>query len=1362
MTNPLINTNSDGEIECDEASAYNGYINVSNQNISDLTGIEAFTALQQLTCSSNQLTTLDLSSNTALTDLNCGSNQITSINVTGLTNLTSLDARANQFSSIDVSTNTALTYLDVENNPNISSLDVTNNTAMQVLVTQATNISSLNVSAMPNLSALGAGFGPLSSIDVTHNTQLLQLNLNSAQLTSLDLSNNPLIQGLGLQNNQLTSIDVSNMPSLVQLQADGNQLTSLNIQNGNNTNLNYMNASNNPSLTCIQVDDVTYANSNSNWTKDAGATYNTNCSAPPTPAASLNFDGADDKVIVTNGVDLSNQSFSVEMWLKQSGNSNYAIAFSQGPNYGPNQTLHIGFGPGGNFFMFNFYQNDLGTPVTIDFNWHHWACTFDNVTKDRKIYRDGVLIASDISTSAFLGDGSNSMYIGDVAYGNNNFDGAIDELRVWTRSLSQSEIQNNMNCEVAPQSGLAASYHFNQGFDGANNSSENILTDASGNGNNGSLNNFALNGSTSNWVAPGGVVSGTVCPPCVVNIPDANFKAALLANAAINTNSDGEIQCSEAAAYTGTINVIGLGISDLTGIEAFTSLTQLEVNDNSLTALDLTSNIALTWFTCTNNQLTSLNLTGLSSLGVFNCNNNQLTNLDVSTNTALTYMECSDNQLTTLDVSNNALLDYMICANNQLTILDVSNNPALVTLNCVNNLLTSLDVTANPVLAALNVIGNQLSSLNTSSNPMLSWFMCRNNQLTSLDLSNNPLLGELNCNYNLLTSLDLTANTALTYLEAQFNQLTSLNTSSNPLVTTLSAAGNQITSLDLTNNTALTGFNFGFNQLTSLDLSHNSALIYFDCQSNLLTSLNFQNGNFANNIGFYAYNNPTLTCIQVDDVAYANANWSGGKDAGATFSLNCGCVEADVPTLSSNFYTVCAGSTISVSIVGGNLNSATDWSWSQGSCNGPVVATGTSVNLTPTSSTIYYVHGTGGCTSSSSNCEALVVTVSPTISLFAVASNVTCNGGSNGSIDLTVSGGTPSYSYNWSNTASNEDIISLSPGFYQVTVTDASGCNAVDSAVIVQPIAITLIASDTIFCIDNGSHTFKLIASGGLVPYTFSGDDTVNTSAGIHTFTLTDANGCYTTVNANVDTVSGCILAGTGSWLGKIDSIIGPALFYLSVIDTLPVDTFQQIIASVNADSIVYKFNFDTTKVLIDVIIKKLPGNLDYVKSFLQTPAYGMTYFYNNSDTTLTITGYYPIGHLLLLNSRTDVINFARPNNRPFSSSGLIYSQGDHAMKGDSARTLFGLDGSGIKVGVLSDSYNTQPGNPAAIDLGNNDLPGLTNSINGIAPQIKVEYPFGRAVDEGRAMMQIVHDIAPKSELEFRTGFISPVILRMV
>jgi hypothetical protein len=262
------------------------------------------------------------------------------------------------------------------------------------------------------------------------------------------------------------------------------------------------------------------------------------------PAAALNFDGIDDKIIVSNGVDLSNKSFSVEMWLKRSGSAENAIAFSQGPNFGPNQTLHIGFGGNGNSFVFNFYQNDLGIPVTADFDWHHWACTFDNETKEKKIYRDGVLIGSVISTSAFLGDGTTDMYIGDVAYGGNNFEGNIDELRVWTRALSQLEIENRLNCEAALQPDLAAAYHFNQGLDGAANFSDIILIDDSENGKNGSLQNFELIGPTSNWVAPGAVITGTVCPPpiCIVNIPDVNFKNALLAIPGLDANDNGHVE----------------------------------------------------------------------------------------------------------------------------------------------------------------------------------------------------------------------------------------------------------------------------------------------------------------------------------------------------------------------------------------------------------------------------------------------------------------------------------------------------------------------------------------------------------------------------------------------------------------------------------------------------------------------------------------------------------------------------------------------------------------------------------------------------------------------------------------------------
>ena len=87
-----------------------------------------------------------------------------------------------------------------------------------------------------------------------------------------------------------------------------------------------------------------------------------------------------------------------------------------------------------------------------------------------------------------------------------------------------------------------------------------------------------------------------------VNIPDANFKAYLVGNKAINTNGDSEIQVSETSAFTDTINCSEMEISNLKGIEAFTALTKLWCKDNQLRSFDVTKNTALTYLFCEDNK----------------------------------------------------------------------------------------------------------------------------------------------------------------------------------------------------------------------------------------------------------------------------------------------------------------------------------------------------------------------------------------------------------------------------------------------------------------------------------------------------------------------------------------------------------------------------------------------------------------------------------------------------------------------------------------------------------------------------------------------------------------------------------------
>ena len=104
--------------------------------------------------------------------------------------------------------------------------------------------------------------------------------------------------------------------------------------------------------------------------------------------------------------------------------------------------------------------------------------------------------------------------------------------------------------------------------------------------------------------------------PSNVNIADANFKAYLVRNTAVNTNGDNEIQVSEATPFAGSINCSNLGSYDLTGIEAFTALTNLNYEQNQLASLDVRTNTALNSLICNTNQLTSLDVSTTINISI--------------------------------------------------------------------------------------------------------------------------------------------------------------------------------------------------------------------------------------------------------------------------------------------------------------------------------------------------------------------------------------------------------------------------------------------------------------------------------------------------------------------------------------------------------------------------------------------------------------------------------------------------------------------------------------------------------------------------------------------------------------------------
>jgi len=336
LANSAINTNGDTAIQVSEANAFTGTIDCSNSSVLDLTGIEAFTALDTLNILLTNITSVDLSHNTALIYLNCKYSELTSLDLSANTNLAVLNCEENELNSLILNSNPSLTFLNCEQN-NLTSLDLSSATGLVELDCEFNDLTMLDISSSSGLTALRCGKNELPALDISANTALTYLSCNENQLTALDVSTNTALSTLGCGSNQLTALDVNTNTALTYLSCGGNQiptldlntntaltnltcsgnllttldlslntaltdllcsgnlltsldlsfntsltwmwcihnrLTNLNVQNGNNTNVSnwHFDARSNPDLKCIQVDTSSY--SNNNWSQiDPGTVF---------------------------------------------------------------------------------------------------------------------------------------------------------------------------------------------------------------------------------------------------------------------------------------------------------------------------------------------------------------------------------------------------------------------------------------------------------------------------------------------------------------------------------------------------------------------------------------------------------------------------------------------------------------------------------------------------------------------------------------------------------------------------------------------------------------------------------------------------------------------------------------------------------------------------------------------------------------------------------------------------------------------------------------------------------------------------------------------------------------------------------
>ena len=148
--------------------------------------------------------------------------------------------------------------------------------------------------------------------------------------------------------------------------------------------------------------------------------------------------------------------------------------------------------------------------------------------------------------------------------------------------------------------------------------------------------------------------------------------------------------------------------------------------------------------------------------------------------------------------------------------------------------------------------------------------------------------------------------------------------------------------------------------------------------------------------------------------------------------------------------------------------------------------------------------------------------------------NVSCKGGNNGSIDITPSGGSAPYTYNWGGAITTQDRSNLSAGTYSITVSDFFGVSASLSITITEPTFITTTKSITnVFCGGGNTGAIQLTASGGTPGYTYIWNDLSTTpnrsnlTAANYYVTITDSKGCTKIDSANVTQPPGMVLSKT-------------------------------------------------------------------------------------------------------------------------------------------------------------------------------------------------------------------------------------------
>lgn len=687
-------------------------LNVANTAISNLVGIEDFSALENLNCSSNVI------------------------------------------GSIDVSTNLALQQLNVANN----------------------NLSALNLNGNLNITTLNCSNNTLLNLEISNNIALTELNCSNNSLTQLDLNTNLLLSNLDCSFNQIETLSIIANASLANVFCNDNNLFSLQINNGNNTTITAFNATNNTNLFCIEVDDVAFSNAAANWQKDAVSAYNLSCGTyvpDDNFEQALINQGIDSDNTLNNFVptadinivtilDVSNlniedltgiQDFVALQNLNCTGNTLSSLDVSNNlalVNLNCSQNNIENLDVTTNVALSTLLCNDNAFLTLNIKNGSNATLTNFNATNNPNLFCinvDDTIVGNIPGTwqkDAIASYNSNCETnrftpIPDVFFEQKLIDLGLDDTvdaQVLTSNIEHVSTLDASNANITDLTGI-------QDFRSL------VELNCSGN----YLNSLDVSDMF--------FLERLDCSSNYLATTDINDTFGLF-------NTTGTSNLKEL--YCAGNNLINLNTTQNTNLEI------LDCADNNLMILIIDNNTNLRNLNCSNNNLENLDISANLVLEDLNCNSNQINNLTTAglNNTSLTNLSCVNNNLSDLLVSNYQGLLTLNCTSNQLTQLNITLNTDLEFLSASNNQITSINLSNNNNLTDVLLSQNSLEEINLASNLILENLNCDFNILTQLDLNSNTLLKFLSCSNNELTILDLNVNTNLIEVDISSNLLTGL------------------------------------------------------------------------------------------------------------------------------------------------------------------------------------------------------------------------------------------------------------------------------------------------------------------------------------------------------------------------------------------------------------------------------------------------------------------------------------------------------------------------------------------------------------------------------------------------------------